>query len=342
MDRLEILKRNTEEIVTEEELRELLARTEKPVAYVGHAPTGRMHLGHLMNLVKIGDFLKAGFSFKFLIADLHAYLDDKKSPFELLDARSAYMKLIVSETLKAIGIRGDLQFIKGSSFQLKKEYWLKGLLAAGELTFERCKRAASEVVRFGEHPKLGGFFYPIMQNLDLHFLKAEVAYGGIDQRGIYMLGREFMPQWGMRKPICVFTPLIPSLKGGKMSASQKEGKIDLLEEPEAMRAKVGSAVCPAGIVEGNAVLMYARYVVFPILENLKRGFEIRREERFGGTVRFSNYSELEQSFAQKKLHPMDLKLAIADELSRVMEPVRQRFTREQALLKRAFPSNELK
>jgi len=32
----------------------------------------------------IGDFLKAGFKFKLLIANLHAHLDDQKSPWELL------------------------------------------------------------------------------------------------------------------------------------------------------------------------------------------------------------------------------------------------------------------
>ncbi len=341
MDKLKLIKGNTEEIVTEEELKQLLNSKKQPVAYVGHAPTGRLHIGHLMNIVKIGDFLDAGFRFKFLLADLHAYLDDKKSPFELLKARSKYMELVVKQCLKAIGISSqNIKFVLGSSFQLKKEYWLHTLIASGEVTFERCKRAASEVVRFGEHPKLGGFIYPIMQNLDVHYLGADVAYGGIDQRGIYMLGRELMPLLGMKKPICVFTPLLPSITGSKMSASEKQGKIDLLDEPDVMKKKISEAFCPAGIAKDNAVLMYVRYVIFPILERLKRQFRIQRPAKYGGNLSYSSYKELENDFIAKKLHPLDLKNAVAEELVRILEPVRKTFRNKKVLLKSAYPEEE--
>ncbi len=338
MDKLELIKRNTEEIVSEDELKELFKSKKHPIAYVGHAPTGRFHLGRLMNLVKVGDFIKAGFKFKFLIADLHAYLDDKKSPFDLLKARSEYMELIVRESLNAMGIPDkEVEFVLGSSFQLGKDYWLNVLKASGELTFERCKRAASEVVRFGEHPKLGGYIYPIMQCLDVKWLDADVAYGGVDQRGIYMLGREFMPILGFPKPISVFTPLIPSITGGKMSASKVEGKVDLLDEPDVMEKKIAEAICPIGEVNDNPVLMYAKFIIFPILENLERGFAIERPPKFGGNLNLQTYEELEQIFAAKKLHPLDLKHALAREFSTILKPVRERFYKEQELLSRAYP-----
>jgi len=40
-NRLELIKRNTEEIVTLEELEKLLKRKKKPVVYLGTAITGR-------------------------------------------------------------------------------------------------------------------------------------------------------------------------------------------------------------------------------------------------------------------------------------------------------------
>ncbi len=40
MDRLELIKRNVQEIVTEEELQELLKNKDSPVAYVGYEPSG--------------------------------------------------------------------------------------------------------------------------------------------------------------------------------------------------------------------------------------------------------------------------------------------------------------
>jgi tyrosyl-tRNA synthetase len=286
----------------------------------------------------MGDFVRAGFRFKFLAADLHAYLDDKKSPWELLKARAEYTELIVRECLKAIGIDDkQVEFVLGSSFQLTKEYWMDVLKYSGELTFERCKRAASEVVRFGEHPKLGGFIYPIMQDLDVHYLGADVAYGGIDQRGIYMLGREIMPTFGMGKPISVFTPLIPSITGGKMSKSVAEGKVDILDDADAMKKKISQAFCPAAEVKDNAVLLYAKFVLFPALDNLGQKFTIERPEKFGGNAIYRNYEQLELDFAAGKLHPQDLKNGVGSELARILAPVRKAFEKRQALLQKAFP-----
>ncbi len=338
MDPIELIKRNTEEIVTEDELRALLKQKKHPNAYVGYATTGRLHIGHLIPIVKIGDFIKAGFRFTFLCADLHAYLDDKKSPWKLLKARSKYTELIVRESLKAIGVSDkQISFVEGSSFQLSKEYWMDVLKYSGEVTFERCKRAAAEVVRFGEHPKLGGFIYPLMQNLDVHYLKADVAYGGIDQRGIYMLGRESLPLMGYEKPISVFTPLIPSITGGKMSASQANSKVDILEEPAIMKKKISQAFCPAGEVKDNAVLLYAKFVLFPALEGLNKKFEIKRPDKFGGNVTFKDYKALETAYVANKLHPLDLKTGLATELASILEPVRKAFEKHKLLIKQAYP-----
>ena len=69
-----------------------------------------------------------------------------------------------------------------------------------------------------------------MQVEDVAALEIDVALGGIDQRGTYMLARDVLPEIGQRKPTCIFTPLMPGLKGGKMSASKPESKIDILDD----------------------------------------------------------------------------------------------------------------
>src|SRR3989344_2133635 len=101
-ERFDLIKRGTEEIITEGELKKLLEEKTHPTAYIGYAPTGKLHVGHLIPLLKVADFLKAGFKFKFLIANLHAHLDDRKSPWELLDARSEYYKEMVQAILSAM------------------------------------------------------------------------------------------------------------------------------------------------------------------------------------------------------------------------------------------------
>jgi tyrosyl-tRNA synthetase len=87
--KLDIIRKNTEEIVTEQELGELLGR-KSASAYIGYAPTGRLHIGYFIPVIKIKDLMDAGVKMTFLIADLHAHLDDLKTPWELLDARSKY------------------------------------------------------------------------------------------------------------------------------------------------------------------------------------------------------------------------------------------------------------
>jgi tyrosyl-tRNA synthetase len=77
MYRLELVKRNVQEIVTEEELEELLNKKEAPCAYVGYEPSGKIHMGHVLTVNKLIDLQKAGFKVTVLLADVHAYLNRK-------------------------------------------------------------------------------------------------------------------------------------------------------------------------------------------------------------------------------------------------------------------------
>ncbi|MBU2634179.1 MAG: tyrosine--tRNA ligase [Nanoarchaeota archaeon] len=332
MDKLELIKRNCEEVVNEDELKNLLKKKNYS-AYIGFAPTGRIHVGYLIPLVKIADFIKVGFKFKFLIADMHAFLDDKKTPWELLDLRSKYYEEAIKAIFKAIHVdTKNLEFVKGSDFQLNKDYMLDVLHLTGELTVNRCKRAASEVVRFKEDPKLGGFLYPIMQVLDPFYMKIDVCFSGIDQRGIYMLGREVLPKLKNRTLTCVFTPLLPGLNGGKMSASDEKSKIDLLDSEKDVVSKVNKAYCPEGVVEDNGVLTFIQYVVFP----LKDQFKVERPEKFGGGIIYKRYEDLEKDFIAKKLHPADLKKQLSEELNKILNPIRKSLENKKDLIKKAY------
>ena len=91
-ERLELIKRNTEEIVTEDELEELLKTKEQPAVYLGTAITGRPHVGYFLWVLKLADFLKAGFKVKLLLADLHGALD--QTPWDLHEKRLKYYRMI--------------------------------------------------------------------------------------------------------------------------------------------------------------------------------------------------------------------------------------------------------
>jgi len=337
-EQLELTTRHTQEVVTEEELQTLFEERDQPRAYIGYAPTGEMHIGHFTTMRKLADFIEAGLDVTVLIADLHAHLDDEKSPFDLLEARSAYYEETIRAMIDAAGADPDhVEFVRGREFELDEEYSLELLRMAAGTTISRAKRAASEVVRESDSPNLGGLLYPLMQTLDVDALDADIAYGGVDQRGIYMLSREVLPDHGGDAPICLFAPLLSGLSGGKMSASDASSKVNLNDSPEEVSQKLDGAYCPMGELEDNGVLEYIQHLVFPILEQDDESFVVERPEKYGGDLIYDSYDELEADFLAEELHPQDLKNAAGEYISDVIDPIRTRLNDQPELLAEAYP-----
>lgn len=338
--RINLIKRNTEEILTEEELKELLETKKEPVVYLGYAPTGRAHIGYLIPAIKIKDFVDAGLRVKILLADIHAHLDNMKTPFELLDRRVEFYKAELKELYKAIGIDvSKIEFIKGSDFELDKKYTLDMYRLSALSTIERAKHAAAEVVKMDDNPKLSGCLYPILQTLDEEYLDVDIQYGGVDQRKIFGFARESHPKIGQKKRVEIMTPMLPGIMGGKMSASDPSSKIDLLDNEEAISAKLNKAFCPEGVLEGNGITAFMKYVIMVLRADKGESFSIERAEKFGGDVEYKNYEELEKDFVAKKLHPQDLKKALAVELAKILKPVREFFEDKNDLIREAYPEN---
>ncbi|PSQ45783.1 tyrosine--tRNA ligase [Halobacteriales archaeon SW_7_68_16] len=336
-ERVELVARNTAEVVSEDELRDVIAGDD-PSVYIGYAPTGEMHIGHFTTMRKLADFLAAGLDVTVLIADLHAHLDDEKSPFDLLDARSRYYREAIEAMIDAAGADGDrIRFVRGTEFELDREYSLDLLRMAADTTLNRVQRAGSEVVRQSDDPKLGGLLYPLMQTLDVDALDADIAYGGIDQRGIYMLSREILPDYRDSKPVCLFAPLLSGLAGGKMSASDEASKVNLTDDRVTVIDKIEDAYCPAGEVEDNGVLEYIEFLVFPILAERDEAFVLERPEEYGGDARYESYEAVETAFLDGDLHPADLKDATAGYIADIIAPIRKRLTEDPSLLADAYP-----
>ena len=76
--KIELVEKGVLEIVTLEELKEKI-KNQDMTAYIGYEPSGKIHLGHAITVQKMLDLQKAGFKIKILLADLHAYLNDKFS-----------------------------------------------------------------------------------------------------------------------------------------------------------------------------------------------------------------------------------------------------------------------
>ena len=315
-ERFELIKRNTQEIVKEEELRKLLEEKENPVVYWGTSVTGKPSIAYLFPLLKLSDFSKAGFKIKVLLADLHGALDG--TPWTVLEHRYDYYKEAISQIFTALGTDlKKIEFVKGSEFQLKPEYAYDILKMATIASVHDCKKAASEVVKMGDNPNLGGLIYPIMQSLDEHYLDVDVQFGGLDQRKILMFARENLPKIMHHARVEVMNPMIPGLVGKKMSSSDLKTKVDLTDNVEKVREKINKADCVTGDPD-NGVIAFLKYVIMVVKQDKGENFVIERDEKYGGNLEFETYAEIEKKFIAKEIHPLDLKNAVAREISNLL------------------------
>jgi len=336
-DKIALISRNTQEIVSEKELKTLLKEKKQPAVYLGTAITGKPHVGYFVWVLKLADFLKAGFKVKLLLADLHGALDN--CPWDVLDKRFEYYSHVILKMFDSIGANvKNFEIVKGSDFQLDKDYVLDLLKLSSFATVKNSMKAASDVVKLGDNPKLSGLIYPLMQALDEEYLGVDIQYGGIDQRKILMFAREFLPKIGYKSRVEVMTPLIPGLNSsGKMSASDPNSKIDLLDDLKTIQKKLNKAFCPEKQVEDNGVLAFCKYVLMVLKEDNAQEFIIERPEKFGGNIVFKDYDSLAKAYSTGDLHPMDLKQSLAKEIDLMLEPIRKDMKGKEKLIKEAYP-----
>jgi tyrosyl-tRNA synthetase len=316
----ELITRNLQEVIQEGELRELLKKKKEPSLYWGTMPTGSISIAYFFPMLKIADFLRAGLRVKILLADLHAALAGV--PWEILEKRYEYYKKAIVMILKTIDVDiKKLEFVKGSEFQLKEEFFHDLLKLSTLTTINEAKHAASEVVKLGENPKLAGAIYPLMQALDEEYLKVDIQFGGMDQRKIMVYARDYLLKIGYKPRVELINPLIRGLVGEKMSSSIESSKIDLLDDEETVKRKINKAECVEGNPD-NGIMAMMKYLIFVLKSDKNQKFTVERPAKFGGDKTYSSYKELESDFISKALHPLDLKNALAKEINLLLKEFR--------------------
>ncbi|MEK6917760.1 MAG: tyrosine--tRNA ligase [Nanoarchaeota archaeon] len=319
-ERISLIMRNLQEVITKEDIEELLKKKKEISVYWGTMPTGSISIAYFFPMLKIADFLKAGLKVKILLADLHAALDGV--PWELLEKRTEYYKRAIVLILKTIGVDiKKLEFVKGSDLQLNGKYFEDVLKLGMVSTIRNCNKAASEVVKMTDNPLLGNLVYPIMQALDEEYLKVDIQYAGLDQRKIMVYSREYLPKIGYKPRIELMSPMIRGLVGEKMSSSIEATKIDLLDNENDLKKKINGADCIEGD-PNNGIMSLLKYLIMILKEDAKRSFTVERPEKFGGDIEYRSYEEIEKDFKSKKLHPLDLKNAVAKELNLLLKRFR--------------------
>ncbi|MFB6077918.1 MAG: tyrosine--tRNA ligase [Halarchaeum sp.] len=320
MDAYERITRNAAEVVTEEEVRALADDPDGKRAYVGYEPSGVLHIGHLLTANKLIDLQDAGFDVTILLADVHAYLNDKGS-FEEIRETAERMQ----EQFLAYGLDEDAtEFRYGSEFQSDEDYVLDLHALERETSLSRAERAMSEI-QSGDTARVSQAVYPLMQALDIEYLDVDLAVGGMEQRKVHMLARDVLPKAGYDAPTCLHTPLIADLTSGEGKMSSSTGvSITMEDSTDEIAEKVNSAFCPPtadpeGDLE-NPVLQIFEYHVFPRVERVV----VERPAQYGGDLSYDDYASLEADLESGELHPADAKSALATYLDDLIAPGRER------------------
>lgn len=339
-EKYNLITRNLQEVIGDETIIKKIIDKRPLKIYWGTAPTGQIHIGYLVPLLKIADFLKTGCEVTILIANIHAFLDNKKSELKQLEYRTEYYTTMIKTILTSLNIDIEkLKFINGNEYQTGKKYTMDVYKACSIVTLNNAKHAGAEVVKQSDNPKMNGLLYPILQCLDEEYLDVDVQFGGIDQRKIFMLSRDLLPKLGYKKRFHFMNEIVPGLRfeklnkdtDTKMSASNLDSKIDMLESKTKIKKKINKTYCLSGEINDNSLLVLLEKVIFPILNNKKLKFIINRKEEYGGIIEYENYEDIKNDILNNKLHPGDFKLGIINSLNLILLPIQNIFSTKEMM-----------
>lgn len=357
-EKLALITRNLEETLTEEELKALLASGVPLKHYIGFEISGKVHLGQgIVTMQKVKDIHDAGAETIIFLADWHTWINKKLDGTLATATRLA--REYFEEAMKAAylcvgGNPKDLKFVLGSELY-DQTYWPKVIEVAKATTISRMMRSTDIMGRTGgDSSDTAILFYPSMQAADIFQMGLNIVHAGTDQRNVHIVARDAAKDLGTHKPIALHNHLIMGLKplgetndpelkklaeksthtGGlsyeekaalitslKMSKSKPDTAIFITDSPEDITRKVNNAYAPEGEVEFNPILDWSKHLIF--YNSIM--FTIKRDEKWGGNLTYNSYEQLEKDYVEKKLHPQDLKAAVAEWLIAKLEPARKYF-----------------
>ena len=332
-----IMREPTEEVVTSDELHTLIETKTHPKHYIGLEISGMLHIGSLvMTGFKINDFMKAGINTTVFLADWHTYINDKMGgDWDRIKKVSQYYTEAFKFFCPGVNI------VLGSDLYKKtQDYWENFVRFSKHMTLARTMRSLTIMGRSEAEKNLdlSQLLYPPMQSVDIKALDLDIVHAGMDQRKIHMLVREIFPKLGWKVPVLVHHHLLPGLSeplrisldegtgddtriSSKMSKSKPASGILIHDDEKLIRDKIGKAFCPVGVAAGNPILELVRYVIFHEFDE----FVIERPTKYGGSITYTSYKDIEHDFITKKIHPMDLKNSTATYINKIIEPIRKHF-----------------
>ncbi|MDD3065904.1 MAG: tyrosine--tRNA ligase, partial [Endomicrobiaceae bacterium] len=246
LEALSKIRRGTNEIISEEELKKKLSSGKKLRIKLGVDPTAPdLHLGHSVIINKLKTFQDLGHQVVFLIGDFTARIGDPSG-------RSATRPMMTEEQImKNVKTYQDQVFKildKSKTEVVFNGKWLSALGIEGLLKLASKHTVAQMLVRddFEKRYKndvpisIVEFMYPLLQAYDSVVLKADVELGGNDQKFNLLLGRDMQRDDGQEPQIVITMPLLEGTDGVRKMSKSYNNYISLNDAPNEMFGKIMS------------------------------------------------------------------------------------------------------
>jgi len=243
---LSLIKRGTDEILTEPDLKKKLESGKQLIIKAGFDPTAPdLHLGHTVLLNKLRHFQDLGHKVIFLIGDFTGQIGDpsgknKTRPTlgsdELIENAKTYEKQVFKILKK------ELTEVRFNS------EWCNDLGAAGLIGLASKYNVARMLERDDFNKRYNSnqsiavheFLYPLVQGYDSVALNADVECGGTDQKFNLLVGRELQRAYDQEPQVVLTVPILEGLDGTNKMSKSLNNFIGIDESPEEMFGKIMS------------------------------------------------------------------------------------------------------
>ena len=247
---LEIIRKGSEEIISEEQLIKKLNKsssTNKPLRIkAGFDPTAPdIHLGHCVLLRKLRDFQQHGHIVVLIIGDFTAMIGD---PSGRSDTRPPLTKEQIKQNSKTYQSQVFKIIDKDKTEIVFNSSWLGKMGAEDLLELSALENVARMLERddFEKRYKSGKpitikeFLYPLMQAYDSVSIKSDIELGGTDQKFNLLLGRDIQRHFEQEPQVVLTMPILEGLDGTRKMSKSLGNYIAVEDTPEDMYGKIMS------------------------------------------------------------------------------------------------------
>jgi tyrosyl-tRNA synthetase len=293
---LQSLRRGTVEVISGEELSRKVAasaREKRPLRVkAGFDPTAPdLHLGHTVLIQKLKHFQDAGHQVVFLIGDFTGMIGDPSGKSETRKAltRDDVDRNAVSYKEQIFKIldpdRTEVRFNSEWLSTMRIEDMVR---VAAQMTVARMLERDDFRKRYEEQRPISihEFLYPLFQGYDSVALRADVEFGGTDQKFNLLVGRDLQRAYGQEPQVVMTTPLLVGLDGVNKMSKSLGNYVGITEPPETIFGKMMS-------ISDELMLMY---------------YELLSD------IGVAELSALKAGLSDGSRHPMDAKVALAREI----------------------------